>query len=162
MKKFISAVAVVVALSGTAQAQDLQKGLDAYAARDYATALLELTPLAEQGDAEAQNILGNLYGQGNGVALDLRESSRFYRMAAGQFHGQAQSSLGHNYFTGTGVPKDIVVAYMWFTLASANGNEPGRLGMEMLETHYMSADEISEGRTLTRTCVSSNYRNCGY
>ncbi|EBA02055.1 hypothetical protein RB2150_00080 [Rhodobacterales bacterium HTCC2150] len=162
MKKFISALVVVVALSGTAQAQDLQKGLDAYAARDYATALLELTPLAEQGAAEAQYILGNLYGQGKGVARDHRESSKFYRMAAGQAHGKAQASLGSNYWKGLGVPKDIVVAYMWFTLASANGNEPGRLGMETLEAHYMSADEISEARTLMRTCVSSNYQNCGY
>ena len=41
MKKFISAVAVVVALSGTAQAQDYDKGVAAYNAGDYATARQE-------------------------------------------------------------------------------------------------------------------------
>jgi uncharacterized protein len=58
MKKFISAVAVVVALSGTAQAQDYDKGVAAYNAGDYATARQEWRPLAEQGDAEAQFSLG--------------------------------------------------------------------------------------------------------
>ena len=50
MKKIISALAVVVALSmsslnyGTAHAQDFDKGIAAYSAGDYATALQEWKP----------------------------------------------------------------------------------------------------------------------
>ena len=51
MRKFLSAAAIVFTLSATAQAQDWDKGWDAYEAGDYATALREWRPLAEQGDA---------------------------------------------------------------------------------------------------------------
>ena len=37
---------------------DFQKGLTAYQSGDYATALREWTPLAEQGDARAQFQIG--------------------------------------------------------------------------------------------------------
>lgn len=54
MRNFLSAAAIVFTLSGTAQAQDFDKGWEAYLAGDYATALQELRPLAEQGDVEMQ------------------------------------------------------------------------------------------------------------
>jgi len=34
----------------------------------------------------------------------------------------AQSNLGVMYAQGQGVPKDIVLAYMWFNLAAAQGH----------------------------------------
>ena len=40
---------------------DLYKGLTAYQSGDYATALREWKPLAEQGDANAQILLGGMY-----------------------------------------------------------------------------------------------------
>jgi TPR repeat protein len=38
---------------------------------DYATALREWTPLAEQGHAKAQTILGAMYKEGKGVPKDI-------------------------------------------------------------------------------------------
>ena len=46
---------------------DLQKGLDAAQKGDFATALKEWKPLAEQGNARAQNNLGLMYVKGQGV-----------------------------------------------------------------------------------------------
>ena len=46
------------------------KGLAAYKKEDYATALREWQPLAEQGDAEAQGSLGVMYSSGRGVPKD--------------------------------------------------------------------------------------------
>jgi hypothetical protein len=40
---------------------DFQKGFAAFHSGDYATALREWTPLAEQGDADAQSNLGVMY-----------------------------------------------------------------------------------------------------
>ena len=40
---------------------------------DYATALRLFLPLAEQGFAPAQNNLGAMYGNGQGVSLDYAE-----------------------------------------------------------------------------------------
>ena len=45
-----------------------QDGLDAYERGDYATALHEFRPLTEWGNASAQNNLGVMYGNGQGVA----------------------------------------------------------------------------------------------
>jgi TPR repeat protein len=46
---------------------DFQKGFDAYQSGDYATAVREWTPLAQQGDADAQKNLGVMYTKGQGV-----------------------------------------------------------------------------------------------
>ena len=46
---------------------DFDKGLIAAQNGDFATALREWTPLAEQGDASAQFNLGVMYRNGKGV-----------------------------------------------------------------------------------------------
>ncbi len=46
---------------------DFQAGKDAYDQGDYATALKEMRPLADQGYAKAQVNLGVLYERGQGV-----------------------------------------------------------------------------------------------
>ena len=61
---------------------------------DYATALKEWRPLAEQGDAGAQNILGLMYATGEGVPQDNNEAVRWYRLAAEQGDDRAQYILG--------------------------------------------------------------------
>jgi hypothetical protein len=70
-----------------------QQGLQAYKDRDYRTALLMWHPLAEQGDAAAQNALGALYEQGWGVPRDLVSASQWYTKAAGQGYQPAQNNL---------------------------------------------------------------------
>ncbi len=63
-------LAVLLGSAGMSWSADLQKGLDAYNKKDYATALREWKPLAEQGNAFAQYNLGIMYRQGNGVSQD--------------------------------------------------------------------------------------------
>jgi TPR repeat protein len=48
-------------------AQDYAKGFAAYQRGDFATAMWEWKPLAEQGDALAQHNLGVMYRAGYGV-----------------------------------------------------------------------------------------------
>lgn len=77
MKKFLSAVAIVVVLSGAAKAQDAGPGYTAYQEGDYATALREWIPLAEKGDAGTQVLVGMLYLDGvDGVPQDYTEAVR--------------------------------------------------------------------------------------
>ena len=56
----------------------------AYQRGDYATAIRELRPLAEQGDADAQFNLGTMYGIGLGVPQDFAKAVKWYRKAAEQ------------------------------------------------------------------------------
>ena len=51
-------LAVLIGSAGISWSADFQKGLIAYQSGDFATALREWTPLAEQGDALAQFSLG--------------------------------------------------------------------------------------------------------
>ncbi len=64
MKRIALAAVLVIALVGLARA-GYDEGWAAYIRGDYATALKELRPLAEQGLAKAQAILGFMYDQGN-------------------------------------------------------------------------------------------------
>jgi len=111
----------VVMLATSAFAQDFQKGWDAYEAGDYATALQEFRPLAEQGDASAQNNLGFMYYKGQGVPQDNTEAVKLYRLAAEQGYAKAQYNLGVMYAKGRGVPQDHEEALKWYRLSAEQG-----------------------------------------
>ena len=66
------------------QSADFDKGLDAYDRGDYATALREFKPLAEQGDAYAQYNLGVMYDKGIGVPQHHKTAVKWYTLAAKQ------------------------------------------------------------------------------
>ena len=63
---------------------DYQKGVDAYNEGDYATALREWEPLAEQGDALVQFNLGFMYDNGYGVPQNYKTALKWYRRSAEQ------------------------------------------------------------------------------
>ena len=56
---------------------------------EYATALKEFTPLAEQGDATAQYNLGLMYGNGQGVLQDNIYAHMWFNIAASNGDGDA-------------------------------------------------------------------------
>lgn len=76
---------------------------------------------ALSGDADAQNELGDLYREGNGVKRDLKEALRWYKRAADQGDPTGQNNLGSSYFNGLGVPYDGVEAVRWYRLAAELG-----------------------------------------
>jgi len=56
---------------------DFQRGYAAFQSGDYAIALREWTPLAKQGDADAQFNLGLMYANGDGVPRDYKTAVKF-------------------------------------------------------------------------------------
>ena len=116
----IAFVLLIVCLAVPAWA-DFQAGMDANNRGDYATALREWRPLAEQGDARAQYNLGVLYRKGRGVPQDDVQARQWYAKAAAQGQAKAQFNLGTLYFNGEGVPKDYPQALRWFRLAADQG-----------------------------------------
>ncbi len=93
----------------------------AYKRGDYATAIRELRPLAEQGNAKAQSNLGFMYIKGLGVAQDDAEAVKWYRRAAERGVAQAQYTLGFMYSEGRAVPQDYAEAMKWFRKAAEQG-----------------------------------------
>lgn len=100
---------------------DFQAGVDAHDREDYATALQEWQPLADQGDAQAQYQVGMLYHKGRGVPQDDVQARKWYGKAAAQGQTKAQFSLGTLYFNGEGGRKDYQQALRWFRLAANQG-----------------------------------------
>jgi TPR repeat protein len=116
-------IALTLVYSGsTANAADFEKGLAAAQAGDFITALREWRPLAQQGNAAAQNHLGYMYDAGQGVPKDDAEALRWYRLSAHQGYANAQSNLGHMLRIGQGVLKDDVAASYWYRLAAEQGH----------------------------------------
>ena len=101
---------------------DFQAGMDAKNRGDFAKALREWRPLAEQGDAQAQFYLGVLYENGDGIPPDYGKAREWYEKSAAQGNANAQFYLGLWSAFGRGGPLDLVQAYMWYSLAAENGH----------------------------------------
>ncbi len=61
----------------------------------------------------------------------------------------AQANLGLMYAKGQGVAQNYIQAYMWETLAAAQGNEIASKGLEVLEKS-MTLDQLAEAQRLAR------------
>ncbi len=92
---FICAAALL-GLTGAAAAssQDVQTGITAWQAGDYAGAVAAWRPLAQAGNADAQFNLAQAYRLGRGVAQNLGLAEQWFERAARQRHAQAGASLG--------------------------------------------------------------------
>jgi len=93
--------------NGAVVASNYHKGLKAYEANDFNTALLEWIPLAEQGLAKAQHKLGYMYDVGEGVLENDKTAVKWYTQAAEQGLAKAQYNLAYMYNHGHGVAENI-------------------------------------------------------
>ena len=135
-----------------------ERTMAAYDSGDYDAALKEMRPLAEQGDAHAQNNLGLMYHHGQGVQQDYEEAAKWFRLAAEQGNSAAQYSLGAVYFFGDGVPQDYIRAYMWADIGVSKGAAPPHiLGVFAGE---MTTEQVEEAEELARECIRKKYRGC--
>ena len=128
---------------------DYQAGMDANNRGDYATALREWRPLAEQGDARAQFDLGLLYENGDGVPRDYAKAHQWYEKSAAQGGAKAQFYLGMQCAFGEGGPLDLVQAHMWYSLAAGNGHAAATVYRNDL-ARQMTPAQIAEAQKRAR------------
>jgi uncharacterized protein len=83
---------------------------------DFDEAVKWLRMAADQGDAGAQNNLGTLYLQGEGVKQGDKEAVKLFRKAAEQGTAAAQANLGNCCAMGRGIPQSWEEAYFWWSL----------------------------------------------
>lgn len=119
---FLALVAGWVGAPSPAKA-DYQSGVDAYYRNDFQGAYAAWLPLAEAGDAVAQNSIGALYDHGLGFAEDNTEAARWYEMAAQQGLPLAMRNLANQYVSGHGVVYDLEIARQWYERAAAAGDQ---------------------------------------
>lgn len=137
---------------------DLESGIAAYEADDFATALAELKPLADGGDAEAQFTLSWMYRAGSGVPSSLEQAARLLRQAADQNHGQAMIELSTFLFYGLGLPPDIPEGVHLLEMAVSQGipEAQDKLGMIYNIGTYVDRNDAF-GRRLLQLAVDQNY-----
>ena len=134
-KRFIHNVYLTLALLlgsiGTSWGNDFLKGLNAYHSSDFATALSEWTPLAEQGHSPSQYNLRFMHYKGEGVPQDYEAAVKWYTRAAEQQHIDARFRLGVMYWSGIGGLQDYEAALKWYTRAAEQGdsNAQNNLGV---------------------------------
>ena len=116
------ALTLTLFISTVVWSQDFEKGLEAADRGDFATALREWTPLAEQGYAGAQYNLGVMYENGWGVLQNHATAMKWYTRAAEQGDADAQYNLGVIYKDGDGVLQNHATAVKWYTLAAEQGH----------------------------------------
>src|SRR4029450_9405254 len=117
----LGGVALLLWLSAVPGGAGFEGGFQAYKNGDYATAARVWLPLAQQGDARAQFLLGSLYAQGYGVPQDYGAAVQWFRRAAEQGHVAAQYNLGVRYHEGRGVRRDAAQAAEWFRRGGGGG-----------------------------------------
>jgi TPR repeat protein/serine/threonine protein kinase len=77
--------------------------------------------LAQDGDAEAQGLLGALYASGLGEDKDDKTAAEWYKKAAAQGSVSAMNNLGVAYEHGLGVVKNERTAVSWYEKAADKG-----------------------------------------
>ncbi|HHF5441502.1 TPA: tetratricopeptide repeat protein [Haemophilus influenzae] len=144
--------------------QQFQQGSEATTRGDYQTTFKFLLPLAEQGNALAQMMLGVMYAKGQGVKQDDVEAVKWYRKAAEQGYADAQANLGSAYSAGRGVRQDYIEAVKWFKKAAENGSADGQFKLGLV---YLIGQSIQKDRTLAKewfgkACDNGEQRGCEY
>lgn len=146
----VASAGLMLVLSG-AQA-GLVEGVEAIGQGDFSTALTELEPLAEQGNADAQFNLGLMYFNGTGVTQNDQAALKWFRLAAEQGDAFAQFALGNMYFMGRGVEKNFVASYALGNLAAANVpagfTQPAQ--MRDAAAAQLTTEQVEAGQALTR------------
>ena len=99
-----------------------QKGKEFYDQKKYDDAYSWLLKAAEQGNAAAQDNLGDCYYYGRGVEQNYTEAVKWYRKAAEQGYAVAQNILGLCYYYGRGIEQSYTEAVKWYRKAAEQGH----------------------------------------
>ena len=121
--------------NGAVVASNYHKGLKAYEADDFNTALLEWIPLAEQGLAKAQHKLGYMYDVGEGVLENDKTAVKWYTQAAEQGLAKAQYNLAYMYNHGHGVAENHQAAVKWYRQAAEQGLAKAQYNLGYMYNH---------------------------
>lgn len=86
-------VAIILASGAVAVAGPWEDGMVAYNRGDYMPAVKLFRPLAQAGNANAQNLMGVMYHKGEGVARSSAKAFMWFSLAAKKGDPQAKTNL---------------------------------------------------------------------
>lgn len=118
-----------------------EKARAARLAGDYDEAMKWLKKIADAGNCEAMNAIGDIYYEGDGVAQDYAEAIMWYQKAANAGCSDGMLNLGYAYWNGEGVLQDCGKAIEWFKKAANAGKEEA---MNVVGDIYYRGEGISK------------------
>lgn len=101
--------------------EDISKAASALKAGNYAVARSLAGPLAENGNPDAQLLMGIMAFSGLGISRDESRAMELYRMAAEQGQAAAMHNLASMHYRGEGVPINFAKAREWNKKAAESG-----------------------------------------
>lgn len=141
------------------QAESFKQAKKFFASADYSAAIEELQPLAKAGNADANNLLGEIYLHGLGVQTNIAKAKSLFESGARTGHldslnnldgildaeyrlelktveplatsgnAQAQNRLGRMYEFGQGQDINPKAAFAWYQKAAAQNYMEGNMNL---------------------------------
>ena len=148
---------------------------DAYNADDNETALKGSRKLAEQGDMDAQILLGWMYKRGEGVTQDFKEAFKWYSLAAEQGDAAAMAVVSFFYeatarfnwnieqISSMSIEERKAIGLKWRRLAAEKGDAISqcRLGWNYANGEGVAQDD-KEAAKWYRLSAEQGDRNAQY
>ncbi len=148
----------IVTLAATSARAELAAGREAYARGEFAVAWRELEPVAREGSAEAQYLIGRMLARGEGRAANPGRAAEWYRRAAERGSAEAQNNLGLLYEAGTGVARDASVAAKWYRRAAKSGFAVAAFNLaRLLESGVEGTDGTAEAERWYRRSAARGH-----
>ncbi|MGL4714286.1 MAG: sel1 repeat family protein [Shewanella sp.] len=168
-----AALSLTIGLSSAAHAFSIPQP----AAELVASKFAHIQVRADQGDADAQFLLGLMYLSGRFMAQEVPSGLHWISLAAEQQHLKAQQTLADLSFEGKLIKRNLLVAEQWYLALSKQGNRWAqfRLGFiyasggdgvqrncgKAVEQFSQVGDNIALGNVawILATCPEAKYRN---
>ena len=97
---------------------------------------------ATNGNRIAMHDLALYYAEGRGgVEADLKTASQWFEKAAQRGVVDSQFNLGVLFESGQGLPKNVTDAFVWYSIAAAQGDQFAKKRVEVLST-TLAASEL--------------------
>lgn len=106
-----------------------------------ARAIAEIRDAARSGDVGAQALLGQMFLEGRGVAVDEAEGFHWHAVAASAGFAESMNMVGRCHELGRGTPVDEALAAVWYRKAADAGLDWGL---------YNYANLLATGRGVAR------------
>lgn len=135
------------------QFQSKQDATQGSAQINTRTDVRQLFEKASKGDAQAQNSLGVMYCNGEGVRQDYKRARSWFEKAAAQGYAKAQVNLGVMYAKGQGVRQDYARARSWYEKAAAQGNAEA---IALLGAMHSNGKSVRQNRAQARKALEES------
>ena len=144
LKKLVMSLLACCAV-GAVHAQNIGDAWSALSAKDYATAYGVFKPLAENGDVKAQEQIGWLYWNGQGVAKDESQAVIWFQKAADKGSAGALYGLAMAYAGGKGVARDGQQAMLLYEKAAEKGHAKAQIRLTELKSESTDNPNLTLG-----------------